>query len=442
MRRFVSFGPGLIVLLSVAAVLFAAPAAIRQIDVARITGTVLQAQARLDNAAPLMERINEASRDIAHSVMPGVVHIQVRPSGGRRSGRDAGETPEEQNANPEREPPRRFGPRASAAGWFYNDDGFIVTNAHVVEDAGELRVELSDGRVRIAEVVGADPYTDIAVIKVDPRPGIVTPRRASGKGVAIGDRVFLFGSPFGIKFSMSQGIVSGLGRSEAASFLGMRSGYTNFIQTDAAMNPGNSGGPMVDVQGRVIGMATAIANNVQFSPDGPSAPTQGQSAGIGFAIPLETIDAVVNQLLESKTVLRGYMGVRLAGSASPEFLFNREIDFDGAGVPVISVQKSEPADKAGLRENDIILAVGGTPTPNSDVLRSMVSVRRPGETVAFRVWRDGVEMNVPVKVGAAYFVRPERGGEEELRYLPGSEDMTLQQIRQRLEGQPRANRVD
>lgn len=417
MRRFVSFGPALIVLAAALATLFVAPSVVRRARLESISASVIQAQARLDQQAPLLEQLNRAARDVASAVLPGVVHVQVR-------GRSEGEGPRFQ--------------RASAAGWFYNEQGFIVTNAHVVEDARTIRVELHDGRVREARLVGRDERTDIALLRIDSVAGINPPRRASGVPVHVGDHVFAFGSPFGIKFSMSAGIVSGLGRSEAASLVGMRSGYTNFIQTDAAMNPGNSGGPLVDIQGQVIGMCTAIANNMDFMMNDRS--PQGQSAGIGFAIPVETIEAVVEQLMESEVVIRGYLGIvlvdypgRLARDAAAEY--------DGAGAMVTQVREGGPADRAGLKPGDIITRVLGQPCPNSDVLRSLVSIRPPGARVPLTVWRDGETRTIDAALGAAYFGVNDRG-EEDLIYIPGSEGMTLKEVRKKLQGPTGPERVD
>lgn len=428
MRKFISFGPSLVVLAAVALVLGLAPAWLQRVHVEKIGARVEFAESRLASATTLIEQLNQINRDVADSVLPGVVHIQVR---GRAAVSDALE-----DGAGERPQPRRFGaPRASAAGWFYNDEGFIVTNAHVVSDAETVRVELFDGRVRDATVVGFDPRTDIAVIHVDDVAGVAAPKRDSSRAVHVGDRVFAFGSPFGIKHSMSQGIVSGLGRSEAASLVGLTGGYTNFIQTDAAMNPGNSGGPLADSYGQVIGMSTAIANHMEFSFN-DRAP-QGQNAGIGFAIPIETIEAVVKQLIEGNVVVRGYLGVLLE-EIRPGF---RRAAFDGSGVVVTQVVEGHPADKAGLRVGDIVTMVAGHPCTNADVLRSLVSIRAPGSTVPLEVWRDGSASEMMLRVGGAYFA-PSAGGEDLLRYVEGSENMNLTEVRKRIDGPDSPARLD
>jgi len=423
MRRFVSFVPALVVLAVVVTVMLATPAALRSYDLAQLSARVQLAQNRLEDSGAFLDQLNQATRNVAEAVLPGVVHIQVMGSSARLS---------------EDESPRRRGQRSSAAGWFYNEEGFIVTNGHVVQGANLIRVELIDGRIREASVIGVDPRTDIAVIKVDNVPGINPLRRASGQPIFVGDRVFAFGSPFGIKFSMSQGIVSGLGRSEAASLVGMSSGYTNFIQTDAAMNPGNSGGPLVDGYGRVIGMNTAIANNVEYS-FGEGSP-QGQSAGIGFAIPIESIEAIVSQLIEKQTVLRGYLGILLR-NLRERGVDDGDINYDGAGVLVESISPGHPADKGGIEVGDIITKVAGQSCTNRDILRSIVSIRKPGDTVTMNIIRNGESIVKEVRLGAAYFVLDNRG-QDDLRYIDGSESMTYTDILKRLEGPKGNDRID
>lgn len=427
MRKFVSFGPAFVVLLAALAVLSITPAALQRLNFAQLSAKVSLAENRLEESAEFLERLNRATRDVAASVLPGVVHIRVEASPPRFQG------------NEDEDQPRRWpAPRASAAGWFYNDAGFVVTNAHVVADARAIRVEMYDGRVREAEVVGVDDKTDIAVIRVNSVPGVLPLRRATGDAVFVGDRVFAFGSPFGIKFSMSQGIVSGLGRTEAATLVGMTGGYTNFIQTDAAMNPGNSGGPLVDSRGRVVGMSTAIANNTEFSFNDRS--PQGQSAGIGFAIPIETIESVVSQLIESSVVLRGYLGITM-DEYSPDRGRAIGVSYDGPGAIVTQVRQGHPAAKAGLEPGDVIVQVLGQPCTRPDVLRSLVSIRKPGTRVPLTIWREGELQELDVSVGAAYFA-PNNEGLQDLIYVDGSESMSIGDIRKRIDGPTNGPRVD
>ena len=268
-----------------------------------------------------------------------------------------------------------------------------------------------------------------AVVKIDPGVGVMPLNRASGEPIKVGQRVFAFGSPFSIKFSMSQGIISGLGRSEAASFLNMIGGYTNFIQTDAAMNPGNSGGPLVDVNARLVGMNAAIANNVDSDGDG----LQGQSAGIGFAIPVDTVEAVVAQLIDedSDVVLRGYLGINLTRFDMDPQTASR-LGYAGPGVLVAATPAGQPASKGGIERGDIITEINNVATPTSDILRSLISIQRPGEPVSITVWRpdnrgSGEFLDLSVRLGAAYNVG------RNLRYIEGSEDMTRAQIYRAIE---------
>jgi S1-C subfamily serine protease len=368
MRRFISFGPALVVLLTIGVVLLAVPAAVRRITAAETSARIVLAQRSLDDD-DILERINTATRAVADAVRPSVVHIEV----------SAG---------------RRFGARSTGSGWVYDDDGHIITNAHVVRGAERVSVQFSDGRVVQGEKVRgevflADPYTDVAVIKVPKESGVFPIRRATGLQPHQGDSVFAFGSPFGFKFSMSRGIISGLGRDPSAAV--EVGGFTNFIQTDAAVNPGNSGGPLVDVKGRVIGMSVAIATG--RNSDGATGEDGGDSAGISFAIPLPTIESVVAQLLKYGEVSRGLLGITFDDRTV------RIIDdsgYRGAGVRVTTVTSDGPASKAGVRPGDVIAAIDGESTAESNLLRSIVSSRRPGEEVRLRLWQDNAFKDVPV----------------------------------------------
>ncbi|MFG0292752.1 MAG: S1C family serine protease [Phycisphaerales bacterium JB050] len=405
MRRFYTFGPALLVLLTAAMAIVAAPPVLRQIQIAQIQADVTRARAQLDGSS-LLDQINAEKRAVADSVQPSVVHLDVTLGG-------------EGN---------RRGYRSNGSGFVYDNDGHIVTNAHVVRGASYIRAEFFDGRVMRAEVVGSDDRTDIAVLKVDAGAGVIPIRRATGEPLYAGDQVFAFGSPFGIKFSMSGGIVSGLGRSDGASFVNMVQGYTNFIQTDAAINPGNSGGPLVDVKGRLVGMNSAIANNrEQFDPDSDQPAVQGQSAGIGFAIPLETIENVVDQLISSGVLLRGYLGVSLGDYERVRRRLEAQ-GFMGSGVLIAGTPDGQPAAEAGMRGGDVVIAINNRDTPNIDVLRSIISVQQPGSAVDITVWRDGEPKTLSVPLGAAYDSDPRITGAT-LQYVPGSEDMSIEQIR-------------
>ena len=368
MRRFTTYGPALVVLFVAAFTLFAAPEAIRQMRHAQVTANVELARQRLSDDGNILERISEATSDIARAVKPSVVHIEAFGS-------------------------ERFGAFSSGAGWVYDGQGHIVTNSHVVRGATLINAELHDGHVERAEVIGFDDATDIAVLKIDPGVGLVSAARAPNAPVEPGQRVFAFGSPFGFKHSMTGGIVSGVSRH--AFGVVASGGYTSFIQTDAAVNPGNSGGPLVNTSGRVIGMNTAIVTG-ESSPG--SADYRGQSAGIGFAIPVATIESVVDQIIDRGVVLRGYIGIGLGDFQS------REDEGDGllgSAVRVTRVFEGGPAEKAGLRAGDLIVSIDEQRITNSQMLRSLVSATRPEQRLVFGVLRDGKRVELPLIVGAA-----------------------------------------
>ena len=351
MRRFLAFGPAFVVLLAVAAVLLLGPGAMRSMQAARLATMVSAARTQLDASGTVLEEVNKAVRQIAVAVEPSVVHIDVV---------GASESP--------------FG--SSGSGWIYDAAGHIVTNAHVVgSDRSRVQVQFFDGRVADAELVGADLDSDIAVIRVDGLTGLVPCRRATGERLQRGDRVFAFGSPFGFKFSMSEGIVSGLGRT-ARTALGLTR-ISNFIQTDAAVNPGNSGGPLVDVRGSVVGMNVAIATAADTNGSG-----EGQSAGISFAIPLATIESRVEQIVAGGPIVSGYMGVLLEDLEAGLRGGSR-----GAGVAVSDVFESSPAALAGIRPGDVVVEIEDQPVSDRQILISMIAARRPGETVSLKIRR-------------------------------------------------------
>ncbi|NUQ68861.1 MAG: trypsin-like peptidase domain-containing protein [Phycisphaerales bacterium] len=351
MRRFVAYGPAFVVLLTAASMLIIIPAAVRRITSAHTHARLTLAQQALDQDE-LLDRLDQAVRNVALAVEPSVVHIEVRDRASRLMTGSTG------------------------SGWVFDDAGHVVTNAHVVAGARDIFVQFFDGaRVR-AELVGADPFADIAVLRVEPGSHLHPMRRATGLRVRQGERVFAFGSPFGFKFSMSEGIVSGLGRN-ARGPAGFAS-TTNYIQTDAAINPGNSGGPLVDIRGRLVGMNVAIAT----SHDTRAA--DAQSSGISFAIPLTTIETRVPQILAGGFV-PGFLGVSFRDSSR----FIDDPAFRGTGVTVGSVVPDSPAEKAGLQVGDIIVAIDDEAPGDGAVLRSLISAKAPGEKVMLRVFRRG-----------------------------------------------------
>ncbi len=365
MRPFVRFAPAGFVLLVAAVVLMGTPMLVRSVGYASTTARITLAQQTI-SSDDILERIDRAQTAIAEAVAPGVVHIDVR------SGRS-----------------RWSVGGSSGTGWVYDQRGHIVTNAHVVRGEGTITIEFASGVSAPAELVAADPYTDIAVLRVSGMNGGLFPlNRATGEAARQGQQVFAFGSPFGFKHSMSQGIVSGLGRDPRGAVTD--GGFTNFIQTDAAVNPGNSGGPLVDSRGRVVGMNIAIATG--RDTDGTM---EGQSAGISFAIPLNVIENVVGQLIESGQVRRGFLGINLGDTV----VVRTAAEILHAGVQIVGVQPNTAAERAGLQRGDVITSFGGQPTPNLAILRSLITSYGPGATVEAEYYRENEFRTARITLG-------------------------------------------
>lgn len=365
MRRFVSLGPAVVVMLAAVALMFVGPTVVRRLAQSAAIGRAEGARVALESDQTL-DRMNEAIEQVAAAVMPSLVHVDVDiPSSESRRGR-----------------------ASSGAGWVWDQHGHIVTNAHVVRGATFIRVQTSDGRVTPAEVLKADTYTDIAVLRLSSPEGLLPIARATGLEPRIGQRVFAFGSPFGFKFSMSEGIVSGVGRDPLND---EPTGMTNYIQTDAAVNPGNSGGPLVDARARLVGMNVAIATGA-----GTQNLLQGQSAGISFAIPLSTIEPIVSQMVKGEDVSRGYLGITIPNNEEPIIT---DAGFIGTGVRIPRVEPDGPAARAGVRSGDIVTHFNQTSIRNPATLRSSIGAMSPGQRAVVRVWRDDAPVDLEVTVG-------------------------------------------
>jgi len=279
-----------------------------------------------------------------------------------------------------RVPQLRQAPQAGlGSGVIISTDGYIVTNNHVVEKADKVSVTMDDGRELNAKIIGRDPQTDVAVIKVDAKdlPAITF---ANSSDVEVGDRVLAIGNPFGIGETVTSGIVSAKSRRA-----GMGLAYEDFIQTDAAINPGNSGGALVDIEGRLIGINTAILSR------------SGGSNGIGLAIPSDMVQSVSNSLVKNGKVVRGYLGVTVQtmtqGVADALKLAGRQ------GALVTDVSPESPADKAGLKDGDVILKINDQPISDSAKLSLIVSSIAPKTPVKLSIMRDGKEETINAVTG-------------------------------------------
>ncbi len=272
------------------------------------------------------------------------------------------------------------------SGVIVSADGYILTNNHVVEGADELKVTLNDDQEFTAKVIGADPKTDIAVIKIDATalPAITL---ADSDRLRVGDVVFAIGNPLGVGQTVTSGIVSAKGRNKLG-LLDSVAGYENFIQTDAAINMGNSGGALIDARGRLVGINSAILS------------TSRGSIGIGFAIPANLAASIIHSLVETGTVARGYLGVSTE-TITPDLAEQMGLEKDGKGVAITDVTPADgPAAKAGLKRNDAIISVDGKPVTSVEELRLMIAQTSPGSVVKLKLIRDGKEKLVTVALGA------------------------------------------
>ncbi|MDX9974544.1 MAG: trypsin-like peptidase domain-containing protein [FCB group bacterium] len=269
-------------------------------------------------------------------------------------------------------------PIASGSGFIYSKEGHIITNNHVVEGASEITVRLSNGKEYKAEMVGADPDTDVAVIKITPDSDLQTAPLGDSDQLKVGQFAIAAGSPRGLEGSVSFGHISALGRNDLN--LGPALRFQNFIQTDAAINLGNSGGPLCNIHGDVVGINTAIVFNAQ---------------SLGFAVPINTAKTVIPQLMEHGKVVRGYLGVMV--SDAKEFASALGMpDSDGAFVQ--QVQPETPAQRAGIQAEDVIRKISGKPVAGRDELVRMISELPPGATATLEVWRAGQPTNIDVKL--------------------------------------------
>ncbi len=256
--------------------------------------------------------------------------------------------------------------------------GYVMTNAHVVENASNIEVTTKDNRRLTAKLIGRDPDTDIAVLQI-PAGGLTAVPIGDSDRLQVGDFVLAIGNPFGLGQTVTSGIISALGRSG----LGIE-GYEDFIQTDASINPGNSGGPLVDLQGRVVGINTAI-----LAPG-------GGNIGIGFAVPINMARQVMDQLINYGEIKRGRIGVAIQ-DLTPDLaqaLGTRHTQ----GAVIARVVPGSPAERAGLRTNDLVVAINGAPMRSGTELRNRVGLSRIGDEVELTVERGGTERNVTVRV--------------------------------------------
>ncbi|MGC8739376.1 MAG: Do family serine endopeptidase [Candidatus Hydrogenedens sp.] len=273
-------------------------------------------------------------------------------------------------------------PIGAGSGFIISQDGYIVTNNHVVEKADKVTVKLSDGKEYVAKKIGSDPETDVALIKIDAN-GLKPLALGNSDKIKVGEWVIAIGNPFGLEHTVTAGIVSAKGRGNLNIV-----DYADFIQTDAAINPGNSGGPLINLDGEVIGMNTAIFSTNRMAPG---------YMGVGFAIPINMVQYVVNQLRDTGGVERGFLGIGIQNLDPKlgEWLGVK----DTQGAVVTEVQKDSPAEKAGIKKDDVIIEFNGFPVTDAPSLRNRVASTKPGSRVSLVLIRNGEKMEIQVDVG-------------------------------------------
>jgi S1-C subfamily serine protease len=318
---------------------------------------------------PDLARTSERFEAVARKVMPAVVAVEARkPAGGKR-----------QKAEEE-----------SGSGVLIRPDGqhglLVLTNNHVIADAGPkaITVSLSDDRiVKVAQVL-ADPESDVALLRLDGPDNAPTAALGDSDAVRVGQWVLAFGSPFGLNQTMTHGIISARERGQVG--LGSTIRIKDFLQTDAAINPGSSGGPLVNLDGEVIGLNTAIASH------------SNSSSGVAFSIPVNLVKRVMKQLLEKGSVSRGYLGMQLAETFEAADALRLGLD-RAQGALVETVYPETPAAAAGLKPSDVVLQVDGTTIRNENQLINLITATPAGQKIRLQVWRDKRTMSLDAVVG-------------------------------------------
>lgn len=342
-----------------------------------------------ENAIVSLKQTSQAFATIAKEVSPAVVNIQSDQVPGNNEVAENGEAPElddippqfyeffrqlDPNSLPRRQPVVRQG-----SGFIISHDGYIVTNNHLVQNATKITVKLLNNDEYTAKVVGTDPQTDIAVIKIKANNLPIVHLGDSDK-TDVGEWVVALGNPFGLSHSLSAGILSAKGRSSVGL-----ADYENFLQTDAAINPGNSGGPLLDLDGKVVGINTAIFSR------------SGGYMGIGFAIPINMAKSIIDQLIKKGNVVRGYLGVKiqpLTSDLAASFGLK-----ENKGILVAQVEPGAPADKAGIKQGDVIVSLDGKPVLNVGDFRNNIATSAPESTHTIGVLRDKQTLQIQAAVG-------------------------------------------
>src|SRR5271157_1234917 len=361
-----------------------------QPTIARAAATSNAAPLDDSKIAPLLS-LDQAMETVAARVTPAIVNVAVTAKVNQKAMMMQQGMPEGLPDDMQQFFERQFGGRGQTmpqqpqfqhgigSGVIISPDGYIITNNHVVDGATDIKVTLSDRRILSAKLIGNDPLTDLAVIKIEGSNFPNIPLGDSSK-LQPGQTVLAFGNPFGFRFTVTRGIVSALNRPNPYSDDARKPGQ--FIQTDAAINPGNSGGPLVNAHGEVVGINTFL-----ISPS-------GAFSGMGFAIPTQIVRATADELIKNGVVHHGYLGISM-NDVTPENSKFFELH-DANGAVISEVQPGSPGAQAGLKVGDVIVGLDGQKVTDAGQLQAEVSSKRPGTKVTLDVLRDGKNVNVPV----------------------------------------------
>lgn len=343
-------------------------------------------QATAEEAKAKLQDLSQAFRDIAKEVGPAVVFIGTEQTVKRSS---SSPTPEQfreffgddfmRRFFGEMPDGREYKQEGLGSGVITNKEGYILTNNHVIDNADKITVTLSDKREFEAKVIGTDPKSDVAVIKIEAE-NLPVARLGDSETLEVGDWVIAIGQPFGLSQTVTAGIISAEGRSN----IGIND-YEDFIQTDAAINPGNSGGPLVNINGEVIGINTAIFSR------------SGGYQGIGFAIPINMAKSVQESLIAHGKVIRGWLGVMIQ-TVSPEIIKQFNLPEGTTGTLVGDVLKGGPAEEHGIQRGDVIVEFDGKPIDSPTTLKNIVAVTEVGKKADVVLYRDGKKKTVKVKI--------------------------------------------
>lgn len=348
----------------------------------------LSAVAQDTASVDILRQMGKAFAQIAEKASPAVVRVETKKTITQEYSTNPFQSPFfdddffdhffGQPFSRRRSPQRKYKQQGLGSGFIVSKDGYILTNNHVVEDADEINVTLVDGREFKAKSIGSDPDTDVAVIKIDAEDLPVLDLADSDK-LEVGEWVIAIGNPFGLSHTVTAGIVSAKGRSH----VGLAK-FEDFIQTDAAINRGNSGGPLINLDGKVIGINTAIV--------GP-----GGNVGIGFAIPINMAKFIYTQLIEGGKVVRGALGVSIK-DLDADFVDSLGLE-DTKGVLINEVFENSAAEKAGMKRYDVVVELNGDKVEKTNELQSRVSMIKPGTEVEIVVIRDGKRKTLEVEIG-------------------------------------------